>query len=123
MKTLFLLLAISPLFRIPTAAQQPSSPPPTDDPFVWLEDIEGSRSMEWVNAKNAVTIAALTRSPLYQTFYDRIKQILDSKDRSPTRRSSGTRSTTSGRTPNTSAASGGAPAGRVTRPRIRRGKR
>ena len=81
MKTLFLLLAIAPLFRIPIAAQQPSSPPPSDDPFVWLEDVEGSRSMEWVNAKNAVTIDALTRSPLYQTFYDRIKQILDSKDK------------------------------------------
>jgi prolyl oligopeptidase len=37
--------------------------------------------MEWVNAKNAATIATLTRSPLYQPFYDRIKQILDSKDK------------------------------------------
>src|SRR5690242_5650309 len=58
------------------AAQQPA-----DDPFVWLEDVESARSMEWVNAKNAATVAALTRSPLYQTLYDRIKQTLDSKDK------------------------------------------
>jgi len=58
------------------AAQQPA-----DDPFVWLEDVEGARSMEWVNAKNAATIAQLGGSPLYQTLYDRIKQILDSKDK------------------------------------------
>src|SRR5213080_5511247 len=81
------LLAIPSLTRVTIAAQQ--SPPPqqsaapqvSDDPFVWLEDIDGQRSMDWVNAKNAATIAALTRSPLYQPFYDRIKQILDSKDK------------------------------------------
>src|SRR5205823_13261203 len=69
------------LTAMPLAAQQPSPAPPSDDPFVWFEEVEGSRSMEWVNAHNASTIAALTRSPLYQTFYDRIKQILDSKDK------------------------------------------
>ena len=37
--------------------------------------------MEWVNAKNAATIAVLGRAPLYQTLYDRLKQILDSKDK------------------------------------------
>src|SRR2546429_9716679 len=81
------LLAIPSLTRVAIAAQQ--SPPPqqsaapqlSDDPFVWLEDIDGQRSMDWVNTKNAATIAALTRSPLYQSFYDRIKQILDSKDK------------------------------------------
>src|SRR2546425_1883183 len=75
------LLAISSLTRVPIAAQQPAPPQQPTDSFVWLEDVEGQRSMEWVNAKNAATIAALTRSPLYQAFYDRIKHILDSKDK------------------------------------------
>jgi prolyl oligopeptidase len=61
----------------PSAAAQPAS----DDPFVWLEDVEAKRSMDWVNARNTATIAELTKSPLYQTFYNRIKQILDSKDK------------------------------------------
>ena len=52
-----------------------------DDPFVWLEDVEAKRSMDWVNARNAATIAELTRSPLYQPIYDRTRQILDSKDK------------------------------------------
>src|SRR5205823_10580210 len=60
------LLAIPSLTRVTIAAQQ--SPPPqqsagpqvSDDPFVWLEDIDGQRSMDWVNTKNAATIAALT---------------------------------------------------------------
>jgi prolyl oligopeptidase len=70
------LVAVSPI-----AAQQSVPPPESPDSFMWLEDVEGARSMEWVNAKNAATVAALTRSPLYQSFYDRIKQILDSKDK------------------------------------------
>jgi len=70
------------LFVLALAVQQPTSPSaPPDDPFVWLEDVEAARSMEWVNAKNAATIAVLGRAPLYQTLYDRLKQILDSKDK------------------------------------------
>ena len=76
------LLAITLLQPALVVAQQASSPaPPADDPFVWLEDVEAARSMEWVNAKNAATIAVLGRAPLYQTLYDRLKQILDSKDK------------------------------------------
>jgi prolyl oligopeptidase len=74
---LLVLLCLKPVL----APAQQASAPPTDDPFVWLEDVEGARSMEWVNAKNAATLAALTRSPLYQTLFDRIKQNLDSKDK------------------------------------------
>jgi prolyl oligopeptidase len=58
------------------AAQQTST-----DPFMWLEDVDGKRSMDWVNAHNASTVTELTNSPLYQPLYTRIKQILDSKDR------------------------------------------
>jgi len=70
------------LFVLALAVQQPASPSaPPDDPFVWLEDVEGARSMEWVNAKNTATIAVLGQGPLYQTLYNRFKQILDSKDK------------------------------------------
>ena len=71
--------AVAVVLFVPTVrgdAQQTS-----DDPFVWLEDVEAKRSMDWVNAKNAATVAELTRSPLYQTIYDRTKEILDSKDK------------------------------------------
>lgn len=48
---------------------------------MWLEDVDAQRSMDWVNAHNASTVAELTKSPLYQPLYTRIKQVLDSKDR------------------------------------------
>lgn len=76
------VLVFSCLTPVLLAQQSSSTPAPAaDDPFVWLEDVESARAMEWVNAKNAATIAELTRSPLYQTLYDRIKQILDSQDK------------------------------------------
>ncbi|MDQ6768632.1 MAG: prolyl oligopeptidase family serine peptidase [Gemmatimonadota bacterium] len=53
----------------------------TVDPYIWLEDVDAKKSMDWVNAHNASTVAELTGSPLYQPLYTRIKQVLDSKDR------------------------------------------
>jgi len=58
------------------AAQQTAA-----DPFIWLEDVDGQRSMDWVNAHNASTVAELSALPIYQSIYDRTKAILDSKDR------------------------------------------
>src|SRR5947208_17174534 len=69
------------LFVLALAVQQPTSPSaPPDDPFVWLEAADSARAMVWVNAKNAATLAVLGQGPLYQTLYDRLKPILDSKD-------------------------------------------
>lgn len=54
---------------------------PATDPFLWLEDVEGKRAMEWVNAKNAATFAELGKSPVYTPIFERTKEILDSKDK------------------------------------------
>src|SRR5688572_11555774 len=62
-------------------AQQTAPPPSTADPFLWLEEVDGAKAMEWVNAKNAATVAELTKSPLYAPLFDRTKKILDAKDR------------------------------------------
>ena len=64
------------------AQQTPAPPsPPPADPFLWLEEVDGARAMAWVNAKNAATLAELTKSPLYTPVFERAKKIMDSKDR------------------------------------------
>ncbi|MFN2638021.1 MAG: prolyl oligopeptidase family protein [Gemmatimonadaceae bacterium] len=73
---LFSLLVLSTAIVPALRAQQTP-----DDPFVWLEDVEGKRSMDWVNAHNASTVAELTANPLYQPLFTRIKQVLDSRDK------------------------------------------
>jgi prolyl oligopeptidase len=58
----------------PAAAQQA-------DPFLWLEEVEGARAMEWVESRNAATVAALSQHPAYVPIFDRTRQILDSDER------------------------------------------
>ncbi|MDI6740560.1 MAG: prolyl oligopeptidase family serine peptidase [Candidatus Edwardsbacteria bacterium] len=58
----------------PTAAQ-------TDDPYLWLEDINGKPSMDWVNQHNATTIDLLLKQPEYQQTYDQYLEVLNSADK------------------------------------------
>jgi prolyl oligopeptidase len=58
----------------PLAAQQP-------DPFIWLEEVEGQRALEWVEARNAATVASLSMHASYRPIFERTVQILDSSDR------------------------------------------
>lgn len=74
-------VACSALLAVPVRAQQTPPPDSATDPFVWLEEVEGERAMAWVTAKNEATLAALSKTALYQPIYERTKQILDSRDR------------------------------------------
>jgi prolyl oligopeptidase len=64
----------------PVTAQQPAAAQPPD-PFLWLEDVEGARAMEWVEQHNTRTLDELAQHPTYQPIFDRAVQILDSQDR------------------------------------------
>ena len=72
------MLSLSPL----SAATTPATPPP-DDPYLWLEDVEGAKPLEWVEAQNKVSLAELTAAPGYQALYDRLLAINDSRARIP----------------------------------------
>jgi prolyl oligopeptidase len=51
------------------------------DPYIWLEDVEGDRAMEWVEARNEGTVARLSSHPVYRPIFDRALEIMDSDDR------------------------------------------
>jgi prolyl oligopeptidase len=72
------MLSLPPL----SAATTPATPPP-DDPYLWLEDVEGAKPLEWVEAQNKVSLAELTAAPGYQALYDRLLAINDSRARIP----------------------------------------
>jgi prolyl oligopeptidase len=65
----------------PTAAVAAS-----DDPFIWLEDIDSSRSMAWVEGQNAKTHVRLEEDPRYETFRQQALKIFTAQDRIPTPR-------------------------------------
>nr|HEX4313595.1 prolyl oligopeptidase family serine peptidase [Kofleriaceae bacterium] len=59
----------------------PAAPPPPEDPYLWLEDVTGDRSLAWVKQRDDVTTAELQAIPGYTQLRDRIQSILDSKDK------------------------------------------
>jgi prolyl oligopeptidase len=54
-----------------------------DDPFLWLEDVEGDRALAWVREQNARTLALLEADPRYQGLHDAALQIVTARDRVP----------------------------------------
>ncbi|HOC41580.1 MAG TPA: prolyl oligopeptidase family serine peptidase [Thermoanaerobaculales bacterium] len=71
------LLALA-IVAIPAAAADPA-----DDPYLWLEEIDGERAMEWVAAQNARSAGVLEQVPEFAPIRSRILEIYDSKDRIP----------------------------------------
>ncbi|MGN6705118.1 MAG: prolyl oligopeptidase family serine peptidase [Rhodanobacter sp.] len=55
----------------------------TDDPWRWLEDIHGSRSMDWVKQENARTQSRFASDAAFDKTRDEILQVLDSDARIP----------------------------------------
>jgi prolyl oligopeptidase len=55
--------------------------PEPEDPFLWLEEVEGRRARAWVEARSAATRSAVARDPAYESLRERSLRILDSRDR------------------------------------------
>jgi prolyl oligopeptidase len=53
------------------------------DPYLWLEDVHGEKSMEWVRTQNARSMAILRADPDYQRDYEAILKVMDAVDRIP----------------------------------------
>ncbi|OOG53790.1 S9 family peptidase [Rhodanobacter sp. C03] len=65
----------------PTKA--PTDTKVTDDPYLWLEDIRGTRSMDWVKQENAVTTKQFVDNAEFVKTRDSILEVLDSDARIP----------------------------------------
>jgi prolyl oligopeptidase len=55
----------------------------TDDPFRWLEDLDGDAAAAWVRERNAESLGRLTGDPRFARLRDELLAILDSTDRVP----------------------------------------
>ena len=53
------------------------------DPYLWLEDVSGSRALDWVKEQNALSTRELEASPDFEPLRKRLLAILDSKNRIP----------------------------------------
>jgi prolyl oligopeptidase len=55
-----------------------------EDPFIWLEQVESPRSLQWVEAENARTAQVLETDPRYEALHQAALKIVDAEDRIPT---------------------------------------
>ena len=53
------------------------------DPYIWLEDVSSTRSMDWVKTENARTLKVLEKDPRFEGYYADALKIAEAKDRIP----------------------------------------
>jgi prolyl oligopeptidase len=53
------------------------------DPYRWLEDVTGTEALDWVRARNEVTLGALSGGPRFASLRAEAREVLDADDRIP----------------------------------------
>jgi prolyl oligopeptidase len=54
-----------------------------DDPYLWLEEIEGEEALEWVTERSAKDTAILEEVPVFPEIREKLLEIYNSSDRIP----------------------------------------
>jgi prolyl oligopeptidase len=57
--------------------------PADNDPYAWMEEIEGARPLEWARAENARSLPQLQNDPRYKGLYEDALRIATASDRIP----------------------------------------
>jgi prolyl oligopeptidase len=54
------------------------------DPYLWLEQVQSDRALQWVRSENAKTLDVLEKDPRYSALYSNALALAQDKDRIPT---------------------------------------
>lgn len=65
----------------PVASSNATAATTAADPYLWLEDVQGKKAMEWVEAQNNLSTKALSAYPKYQQFYQKTLEVMDSPNK------------------------------------------
>ncbi|MCQ8183805.1 prolyl oligopeptidase family serine peptidase [Parvularcula maris] len=82
MKNLLLGAAFAAL-SIGAASAQSDVDVMKNDPYLWLEEVEGERALDWVRSQNERSLAVLEAHPAYDAMLAEANAILTSDDRVP----------------------------------------
>ena len=64
-------------------SDKPAASAAIDDPYLWLEDTDGARSLDWVKARNAESVKAYGSSAEFEKTRNAILEVMDSDARIP----------------------------------------
>ena len=65
-------------------ASDATLPPLPADKYLWLEDVDSPRAMDWVKAEDARSLKVIEADPHYATYYAEALKIAEAPDRLPT---------------------------------------
>jgi len=65
------------------AVAQAAAAASSTDPFLWLEDVDGKRALDWVNAENTRSLKVLESDPRYAGLHADALALAQAKDRIP----------------------------------------
>ncbi|QDP02880.1 prolyl oligopeptidase family serine peptidase [Thalassotalea sp. PS06] len=54
-----------------------------EDPYIWLEEVEGAKALAWVEKQNEVSLEQIKSHPSYKSLYENSLAILNDKSRIP----------------------------------------
>ncbi|HQR46971.1 MAG TPA: prolyl oligopeptidase family serine peptidase [Thermoanaerobaculia bacterium] len=77
------LVSAAAVLFVAAGAAATAGAQPADDPFAWLEEVQGEKALAWVKQQNAKTTALLEARPEYRPVFTRTLEILDSKEKIP----------------------------------------
>ncbi len=78
-RSLALALCAAATLNLPTAAMSQTPA----DPYQWLEDVTGERSLAWVRARNAESEGTLQAAPGFAQLKASLREVLDSREQIP----------------------------------------
>lgn len=78
----FFLLALSALLFV-SAPKASMAEQELNDPYLWLEEVESPRSLDFAKSENELTLKALQATPRYAGIESDLRKIILAKDRMP----------------------------------------
>ncbi|MFO1296586.1 MAG: prolyl oligopeptidase family serine peptidase [Rubrivivax sp.] len=67
----------------PPPARSTGNGPDDEDPWLWLEDVQGERALAWVRQRNAESEAKLRAAPGFDALREQLREVLDSRQQIP----------------------------------------
>ncbi len=77
----FIIGSVCVLMTTSMPAAEPVSEPA--DPYLWLEEVDGEKQLDWVRQRNAEAVAALATGDGFELLEKRLLGILDSREKIP----------------------------------------
>lgn len=80
----YFIFIVAAAFAVSCSTQKPSNTPiVTNDPYLWLEDVESPKSLEFAKAENEKTLAVLKKDPHFKSIEADYRKLAYAKDRVP----------------------------------------